>query len=282
VVQCSLRGSDVPEPGATHRHAGQDRAPPTELLLGVVFDLALIGLTAVLGMLALPLLLAPRKASMAFGRVWSRAAILLLRHIVGCDYEVRGRERLPRGGCIIAMKHQSAWDALVVPVLFDDPAPVVKRELLRLPIYGWYLRRAGAIAIDRGAGASALRRMVAEARAAAAAERPIVIFPQGTRVAPGAHSPYQPGVAAIYRALALPIVPAAVNSGIFWGRRAFRKRPGRIVLEFLDPVPPGWPRQRLMAELETRIEPATAALEREARAAEPRPLPAVQPHRAAN
>jgi 1-acyl-sn-glycerol-3-phosphate acyltransferase len=126
------------------------------------------------------------------------------------------------------------------------------------------MARAGAIAIDRRAGATALRRMLAAARPAAAAGRPIAIFPQGTRVAPGTRLPYQPGVAALYRALALPLVPAAVNSGLFWGRRRFIKRPGRIVLEFLDPIPAGWRKQPLMAELERRIETATAALEAEA------------------
>jgi 1-acyl-sn-glycerol-3-phosphate acyltransferase len=237
------------------------------LLRAVAFNLAAFCWTIVLGTLALPLLLLPRRTAMAFGCFWSRGMVLLLRHIVGCDYQVRGRDRLPTGGCIVAMKHQSAWDAVILPIVLDDPAPVVKRELLRLPIYGWYMGRAGAIAIDRRAGAAALRRMVAAARSAAAAGRPIVIFPQGTRVAPRTRLPYQAGVAALYQALALPLVPAAVNSGLFWGRRRFLKRPGRIILEFLDPIPVGWPRPRLMAELERRIETATAALEEEADAA---------------
>jgi len=236
-------------------------------LRAFVFNLALWCWTALAGTLALPLLLLPGRVAMAFGRFWSHGTLLLLRCIVGCDYEVRGLDRLPTGGCIVAMKHQSAWDAIIVPVLFDYPAPVVKRELLRLPIYGWFMGRTGAIAIERRAGVKALHPMVAAARRATAAGRPIVIFPQGTRVAPGARLPYQPGVAALYRALGLPLVPAAVNSGLFWGRRRFMKRPGRITLQFLDPIPPGWPRRRLMAELETRIEAATAALEAEATAA---------------
>jgi 1-acyl-sn-glycerol-3-phosphate acyltransferase len=106
--------------------------------------------------------------------------------------------------------------------------------------------------------------MVARARAAAEEGRRVVIFPEGTRTAPGRNLPYQPGVAALYQTLAIPLVPAAVNSGLFWGRRSFLKHPGRITLEFLDPIPPGLPRRRLMPELETRIETATAALEREA------------------
>jgi 1-acyl-sn-glycerol-3-phosphate acyltransferase len=233
-------------------------------LRSLIFNLAVFLWAVVLGTLGLPLLLLPRRGAVVLGRLWSSGAVWLLRHLVGLEHELRGRDRVPRGACIVAMKHQSAWDAVILAIALDDPAPVVKRELLRLPIYGWYMARVGAIAIDRHAGAAALRHLIGAARPAAAAGRPIVIFPQGTRVAPGARRPYQPGVAALYRALALPLVPAAVNSGLFWGRRSFIKRPGRIVLEFLDPIPAGWRRQPLMAELERRIETATAALEAEA------------------
>ena len=229
----------------------------------LAFNFAVFAWTAILGVIGLPLLLAPRSVTMRFGRFWASSVLSLLKVIVGLDHEIRGLDRIPRGGCIIAMKHQSAWDTLILPVVLRDPAPVLKRELLLLPIYGWYAARTGPIAIDRKAGGAALRRMVAAARSTAASGRPIVIFPEGTRVAPGERRPYQPGVAALYQTLALPLVPAAVNSGLYWGRRSFVKRPGRIVLEFLDPIPPGRPRDRLMAELEERIETATAALLRE-------------------
>ena len=227
------------------------------------FNFAFFAWTAILGTVGLPFLLTPRSLTMRFGRFWAASVLVLLRLIVGLGHEVRGLDRLPPGGCIIAMKHQSAWDALVLPVVLGDPAVVVKRELLLLPFYGWYAARAGSIAIDRKAGAGALRRMLARARPVAAAGRPIVIFPEGTRVAPGERRSYQPGVAALYQALALPLVPAAVNSGLYWGRRSFVKRKGRIVLEFLEPIPPGRTRPRLMAELERRVETATAALLRE-------------------
>jgi 1-acyl-sn-glycerol-3-phosphate acyltransferase len=229
-----------------------------------VFNIAFFAWTAVLGGIGLPFLLAPRREAMRFGRFWSRGVLFLLQTIVGLDHRILGRDRIPAGGCIVAMKHQSAWDAIALPVVLDDPAAVVKRELLALPFYGWYMARAGAIAIDRKAGAAALRAMLGAARRAADERRPIVIFPQGTRVAPGAAAAYQPGVYALYQALSLPLVPAVVNSGVFWGRRSFVKRPGQITLEFLEPIPPGWPRRRLMDELEQRIEAATAKLEREA------------------
>ncbi|MGA8755469.1 MAG: lysophospholipid acyltransferase family protein [Stellaceae bacterium] len=229
-----------------------------------VFNFAFFTWTGLIGTLGLPLLLAPRLMAMRFGRFWSRGVLFLLRAIVRLDHRVIGLDRMPAGGCIVAMKHQSAWDAIALPVVLDDPAPVVKKELLLVPFYGWYMARAGAIAIDRKAGAVALRRVLAAARQAAAEGRPIVIYPQGTRVPPGTTAPYQPGVYGLYQALSLPLVPAAVNSGLFWGRRSFWKRPGCITLEFLDPIPPGWPRRRLMAELEQQIEAATTALERAA------------------
>lgn len=232
----------------------------------LVFNTTFFAWTALIGAIGVPVLFAPRAAAMRFGRFWSRSVLVLLRWIVGLDYQMRGLDRIPPGGCIVAMKHQSAWDTLILPVALGDPAIVLKRELLLIPFYGWYAARAGAIAIDRKAGASALRRMVAQACAIARQGRPIVIFPEGTRVAPGARLAYQPGVAALYRALALPVVPAALNSGLFWGRRSFLKRPGRITLEFLEPISPGWSRRKLMSELERRIETATASLLREAAA----------------
>ena len=226
--------------------------------------------TVAFGIAGLPFLLTPRRTAMRFGRFWAQASLAALRLIVGLDGEVRGRENIPRGACLIAMKHQSMWDTLMLPPLLGDPAVVIKRELKFVPFYGWYATRAGSIFIDRKGGAGALRRMIAAAKRAIADGRPVVIFPQGTRTAPGqpvAEHPYQPGIAALYRELAVPLVPAAVNSGLYWGRRAFLKRRGRIVVEFLAPIPPGLPRREVMGTLESRIEEATAALEAEGEAA---------------
>jgi 1-acyl-sn-glycerol-3-phosphate acyltransferase len=237
-------------------------------LRALLFNIAFYIDTVVIGILGLPFLLTPRRTAMRFGRFWAQTVLLLLKWTVGLDSEIRGREHIPPGGCLIAMKHQSMWDTLILPPLLGDPAVVIKRELQFVPIYGWYATRAGSIFIDRKGGAGALRRLVGSARRAIAAGRPVVIFPQGTRTAPGLplqDMPYQPGIAALYRELAVPLIPAAVNSGLYWGRRAFVKRRGRIVLEFLAPIPPGLPRRKVMRELETRIETATVALEREGR-----------------
>ncbi|HEY3920214.1 MAG TPA: lysophospholipid acyltransferase family protein [Stellaceae bacterium] len=216
--------------------------------------------TALCALAGLPLLLAPRLWMMRFGTGWSRMALWLLRSTTGLDHEIRGRAHLPAGPVLIAMKHQSAWDTFAVPVLFALPAMVIKRELGWVPFYGWYALKAGMIPVDRSGGAKALLRMVAACKAALARNRPIVIFPEGTRSAVGAAARYQAGVAALYAALDVPLVPVAVNSGLFWGRRAFRKRPGRIVVEILPAIPPGSDRRAALTELQSRIEAATARL----------------------
>jgi 1-acyl-sn-glycerol-3-phosphate acyltransferase len=229
-------------------------------LRALLFNLGFYLWTLALGVLGLPVLLGPRRWSMALGRLWARGTMAILRWTVGLSWEVRGAEHLPPGGAIIAMKHQSAWDTLVLPLIFPDPAVVLKRELLWIPLYGWYAGRAAAIPVDRSAGAAALRRMVAAAGAPARAGRHLVIFPEGTRTQVGQHRPYQPGVAALYRQLGLPLVPVAVNSGLFWGRRAFLKKPGRIIAEILPAIPAGQDRRTALAELEHRIEAATERL----------------------
>ena len=234
-------------------------------LRSLAFNLLLYLVTAIQAIAGLPVLLTSRRSAYRFGRAWADAILRLCAAVAGLGYEVRGREHLPRGPAIIAMKHQSAWDTFAVAVIFDDPAIVLKRELLWIPFYGWYLRKAGMIAIDRKAGAQALRRLVAAAERAVAQGRPLVIFPEGTRTAPGTHRPYQPGVAALYRQLDLPLGPVAVNSGVFWGRRRFLKRPGRIIVEILPPIPPGGERREVMAELARRIEGASERLVAEAR-----------------
>lgn len=229
-------------------------------LRSLVFQIAFYLWTAMLAVAGLPLLLAPPLAMMRFGTFWSAGTLWLLRYCVGLDHEVRGREHLPAGPVLIAMKHQSAWDTFAAPLLFRNPAVVIKRELGWIPFYGWYALKAGSIPVDRSGGAKALRRMVAASERALAEGRPIFVFPEGTRSAVGARVPYQPGIGALYRALGVPLVPVAVNSGLYWGRRHFLKRPGRITVEILPAIAPGGERRAVLAELERRIEAATARL----------------------
>ena len=224
------------------------------LFRALLFNFAFALWTLFLGIVALPLLLAPRRTVMRFGRFWSAGTLLLLRWCVGLSHEVRGYENLPPGPSLIAMKHQSAWDTLALPVVFNDPAVVLKQELMWIPFYGWYAKKAGMVPIDRAGGAKALKSMVARSKVILESGRPVVIFPEGTRKSVGAPPDYQPGIAALYAQLNAPLVPVAVNSGLFWGRRAFMKRPGRIVMEILPPIEPGLPRKQVMAELQARIE----------------------------
>lgn len=210
--------------------------------------------------LCLPLLLGPRRWIVSAGAFWVGGLHCLLRAVCDLDYEVTGREHLPEGPCIIASKHQSAWDTIAMPVIFPDPAFVLKRELLHIPLFGLYLGKAGNLAVDRSGGSAALRRMVESARAVAAEGRKIVIYPEGTRTAPGRRIAYHPGVAALYQQLQLPVVPVALNSGLYWARRSFLRRPGRIRLEIRPPIPPGLPRREFMRQLESEIEDASDRL----------------------
>jgi len=190
------------------------------------------------------------------GRLWCRGTLMLLRRIVGLDWRAEGLGSRPPGPAIYASKHQSTWDTLIFALLLPDCAYVLKRELFFVPLFGQLLARSRPIGVDRSAGAKALRRMVAQARRAIGEGRSIVIFPEGTRTEYGHRRPYQPGVAALYRELDLPVVPVALDSGRFWPRRRFVKRPGRITIRFLAQIAPGLERRAFMAELERRIEGA--------------------------
>ena len=231
-----------------------------------LFNLLFYAWTVFMVLCFAPALLLPYQVTVWGQRQWARGVNLLMRFSAGIEVEYRGLEYRPRGGAIVAAKHQSAWDTLIWHVLLDDPAVVMKKELLSIPIYGWMCRKTRMIAVDRKAGTKALRTMLEDSRAALELGRPIVIFPQGTRTAPGASVkdvPYQPGVSALYRGLDVPVVPVALNSGLFWPRRRFMRRSGTIVLEFLEPIPPGLPRKDFDTLLKQRIETATAALEAE-------------------
>ena len=229
-------------------------------LRSLLFNAAFYGWTAVVVIVGLPLLLGPRIGIYYLGRAWAHPILAALRLLCGLRHEVRGRENIPAGAVLIAAKHQSAWDTIIFSILLWDHSFVLKRELLWVPLFGLYLARAGLIAVDRQGGSKALRKMVAAAKAVAAAGRPIVIFPEGTRVAPDQHRPYQPGVAALYSQLGVPVVPVALNSGLFWRRRSFWKRPGTITLEFLPPIAPGLPRKVFLDRLEQAIEGRSRAL----------------------
>ena len=231
-------------------------------LRSAAFNLSFYAMSVVMVIGCSPLFLLPRRLTFKAMAFWSHATLFLLRVIAGTKYEIRGK--LPEDPVLVASKHQSMWDTVVMTAILNRPAMVLKRELLWIPFYGWYAQKARMIAIDRGAASAAIRRLVAQGKAAIAEGRPIVIFPEGTRSAPGAKLEYKPGIAALYRQLGVACVPAAVNSGLFWARRGFARKPGTIVIEFLEPIPPGLDRKTFMETLETRVETATARIVGEA------------------
>ena len=230
----------------------------------ILFFLWFAAISVVAHIAALPTLMLPRRVIVWTARKWSAANLWGLRVFAGLEYEVRGT--IPTQGVLIASKHMSMWDTLALYALLDDAAVVIKRELLNVPFYGWFANKAGMIAIDRNAHASALRKMAEQARGVAADGRSIVIFPEGTRKNPGAAPDYKPGVAGLYTQLGLPCVPVALNSGLFWtGPGGFVKKSGAIVIEFLPPIPAGLKRAEFMRTLEQRTEEATAKLVTEGR-----------------
>ncbi|MCC7282364.1 MAG: 1-acyl-sn-glycerol-3-phosphate acyltransferase [Acetobacteraceae bacterium] len=231
------------------------------VLRAATFNLLFLALTSLLGVLALPLLLVERRHAVRVGRIWARGVMALLRGIVGLRFVVTGQEHLPRQGpALIAAKHQSAFDTVVWLLLVPDAAYVLKRELLRVPVYGWFARHAGMIAVDRAAGAGAMRGLIRDGEAALAAGRQVVIFPEGTRTAPGSERPYQPGIAALYARAGLAVIPVATDSGRFWGRRAFLKHPGTITVAIQPPIAPGLGKQAFLSALRQRIEEPSQAL----------------------
>jgi len=241
------------------------------LTRSALFNLLFFAWTALVAIGGLPTLLLPGRSVRRLHTVWRHGVALLLDRVAGIGVRVEGWEAVPPGPVILAAKHQSAWDTIELPWRFTDAAVVVKRELMRIPVFGWYLRKGGMIAVDRAGRAPALRRLVRDAEAAVAEGRPVLIFPEGTRVAPGERRPYHPGVAALYQRLGVPVVPIALNSGCFWARRAFAKRPGTITVSILPTIPPGLGRHAFLAALEAAIETRTDDLVAAARSGLRRP-----------
>ena len=229
-------------------------------LRSLLFNTLIAASLLVAGLVFMPVLIVSRATARRIALAWIGWLIWLLRYATGLTVDVRGRENIQSGPAIYAAKHQSALETFQLPLLLPQADIVVKRELGWIPVAGWFLTTLGTVPIDRGAGARALKGMLSRARARVAQGRSIVIFPEGTRTAPRTQRPYQPGVAALYADLDLPVVPIALNTGLFWSRRGFAKRQGVAIIEFLPPIPPGLDRRAFMTELQNRIEQASAQL----------------------
>jgi 1-acyl-sn-glycerol-3-phosphate acyltransferase len=235
----------------------------------LLFNLLFYVTTALYVVLGSPLLFAPRSWAMAALANHAHFELFLLRHIVGLKLEVRGHDKLPRTACLVASKHQSAWETFALIPLFRDPALLMKRELFWIPFHGWFSKKFEMIPVDRDKGPAALRAMLRETRKRVVDGREIIIFPEGTRRPPGAPPDYKTGVVLLYEALGIPCVPVALNSGLFWPRRSLLRRPGTIVVEFLDPIPPGLPKSEFLLRLIESIETASNRLLAEVKAKEP-------------
>lgn len=233
---------------------------PLLLIRSIAFNIAFFAWAFISAILFAPLFIISSRASLYAGKPWADLSLVLARVFCGIKYEVRGRENIQNTPVIYASKHQSAWDTIIFLHLFPNVAYVLKKELLRLPFWGWYLWRMKMIAIDRSAGASSIKQIIRDGKAALAEGRPIVIFPEGTRKKLGSEPDYQSGITAMYSSLGVPVVPIALNSGVYWGKNAFFKTPGTIVIEFLPPIPSGLPKKEFIQRLQNDIETASNKL----------------------
>ena len=235
---------------------------PAPHLRGLILVIFMYGWMALMGLACLPyVLVSPRAGAIWSVRNYCRIVRVATRLICGLRTEIRGP--VPRGEALIAAKHQSFLDIIMLVSVLPAPRFVMKRSLLWAPVLGWYARKIGCVAVERGAKGKALKGMVQET-ASDKVPGQLVIYPQGTRVAPGAKVSYKIGVAALADALEAPVIPVAVNGGLFWPRSGILRRPGLAVVEFLPEIPSGLPRAELMARLETQIETASDRLMEEA------------------
>jgi 1-acyl-sn-glycerol-3-phosphate acyltransferase len=239
--------------------------PLRSLLFNVAFYFNLI----VLMILGLPVLFVGRRGVFALARLWGRSSLWLLENICGLKVEFRGLQNIPRGGYIIASKHQSILETFALLLHAPDFAYVLKRELTFIPFFGWYLKGAEQIGIDRSSGRSAVSILSDRATAVLNAGRQIFIFPEGTRRVPGAPPQYKFGVAKLYEDTGAPCLPVALNTGLFWGRRGFLRRAGVAVIEYLPPIGPGLTRDAFIATLQSSIEAQCNRLNADALAKDP-------------
>lgn len=268
MAEAPLNSADTARP--------EDSGPSAGIIVrSLIYALVFYVTTALYLLLGIWLLAAPRSWAMKGLELHGRTCVWLLGLICGTKLEVRGRENLPEGGCLVVSKHQSAWDTFALISLFRDPAIVLKDELKWIPVYGWFCIKFDHILVKREKASVALKSLIREAKIRVSQNREVLIFPEGTRTLPGAPPDYKPGYIALYEALGVTTVPLALNSGLYWPRRSLWRYPGTIIVEFLEPIPPGLPRAEFRKRIETSIEQASLALIREAALSPtPPPIPA--------
>jgi 1-acyl-sn-glycerol-3-phosphate acyltransferase len=231
------------------------------LLRSTLFNIAFVINNALWFILALPALLLPyQRFIFRVAHPWARMNLWLFSRIIGVDVEIRGAEYLPTGGAILAAKHQSTWETLYLAAAVPGPTYILKRELKFIPLFGFYLTKVKSVPIDRSKGSSMLSDMNAAAASAVREGRQLIIFPEGTRRPVGAEPRYKYGTSHVYQQTGVPCVPVAHNAGMFWPRRGFIKRPGRLIVEFMPPIPAGLDRDIFFERLKDTIETATNRL----------------------
>lgn len=231
-------------------------------LRSLVFVVVIYAWMAILGILFFPYALLTKRGALSACKLYARSVIWMAGWMVGIKGEVRGI--VPKDEVMIAAKHQSFFDILLIFNAIPHGKFIMKRELLWTPVIGLYAKRLGCIPVDRGRKGTAIAKMVKDVATEFSEPGQLVIYPQGTRVAPGAKKPYKVGSAILYDGLGMPCVPVAANVGVFWPRTGIMRKPGRAVVEFLDPIAPGVPRNDFMAQLEQAIESQSNLLMKEA------------------
>lgn len=230
------------------------------VIRSIAFNILFYLNLGVLMVAATPTFVMPRRAILEMAKLWARSSLWLLRVVCKLRYEIRGLEKIPPGPLIVAAKHHSAWETFALLTLFDDPTFIIKRELMWIPLFGWFTVKGRMVPVRRGAGAQALAEMATRAKIELNRGRQLIIFPEGTRRPPGAEPRYKYGVAHLYRETGVLCLPVALNSGLFWARRSLLRRPGTVLVEILDPIPPGLEPQAFFEQLQSVIEAATARL----------------------
>jgi 1-acyl-sn-glycerol-3-phosphate acyltransferase len=245
------------------------------LLRSLAFNLALYAVTVVEMIVFAPYyFLVGRSSAWFVPKFWARSNLWLQKVLAGTRSEITGQENLPEGPYILAPKHQSFWDTFALVPDIPDPVYILKRELMWIPVFGWFLAKMNMIPIDRGSPAKALRSVIATTRERMREGRQLVIYPEGTRRPPGAPPAYKQGIAEIYSRLDVPVVPVAHNAGLYWPRRRFLRFPGTIRARYLPPIPPGLDKQAFMTRLiETTESACDELLAEAARSPSPPPLP---------
>ena len=228
-----------------------------EKIRSYLFAIFFYGITLVLFVVMLPTMLMTRKGSLCFPIFWTKMVTVMLRLFCGIKVRVEGLENLPKkNGYIVASKHQSALETAVFHRLIPNTFYVLKRELMWLPLAGFYFIKTGCIPIDRKGGATTMRKMLTGVKARLADEMNLVIFPEGTRTPPGQKKPYSPGIAFLYEQCRVPVVPVALNSGYCWPKNKMIKNSGTVTVRFLKPIEPGLPRREFLDTLYQQIETA--------------------------